>query len=65
VTKAFPPIPVLLNKEERERVQKVADKFGMTFEEATEALSTGGISDRVKKRTGYRPAKVYPIKRNK
>jgi hypothetical protein len=65
VTKAFPTISVLFNKEERERIQKVADKFGMTFEQAADSLGSGGMADRVKKRTGYRPAKVYPIKRNK
>jgi hypothetical protein len=56
---------VSFSKEERERIQKVADKAGMTFDEAAEILSSGGIADRVKKRTGYRPAKVYSIKTTK
>jgi hypothetical protein len=56
---------VSFSQEERERIQKVADKAGMTFDEAAEILSSGGIADRVKKRTGYRPAKVYSIKTTK
>jgi hypothetical protein len=35
----------------------------MTFEEAADSLGSGGMADRVKKRTGYRPAKVYTIKK--
>jgi len=65
VTIPFPPNPVMFTEEEKERIEQVAERFGMTLEETADALATGGIADRVKKRTGYRPAKVYSIKKNK
>jgi predicted kinase len=53
------PFPVTFSEAERRTIQSVADKYGISFEEAATGLKTGGIADRVKKRTGKLPAKVY------
>ena len=52
-----------LTRAEKEMVQKIADRDGVTIEEAATRLAKQGLARRVKKRTGKAPARVYPIKR--
>lgn len=52
-----------LTRAERDMVQKIADRDGVTLEEAATRLAKQGLARRVKKRTGKPPARVYSIKR--
>lgn len=51
-----------LTRAEREIVQRIADRDGVTLDEAATRLAKEGLARRVKKRTGKTPAKFYPIK---
>lgn len=59
------PFPVNFSEAERRTIQSVADKYGISFDEAATRLKSGGIADRVKKRTGKGPAKVHGLPRRK
>lgn len=59
------PFPVNFTDAERRTIQSVADKYAISFEEAATRLKSGGIADRVKKRTGKLPAKVYGMRPKK
>lgn len=52
-----------LTKAEREIVQRIADRDGVTLDEAATRLAKEGLARRVKKRTGKAPAKVYDLRR--
>lgn len=44
-------------------VQAIADRDGITLEEAASQLTRDELAHRVQQRTGHRPAKVYSIRR--
>lgn len=52
-----------LSRAERALVQKIADRDGITLDEAATKLGQRALARIVKKRTGKTPAKVYPMKR--
>jgi predicted kinase len=54
-----------LTRAERALVQRIADRDGVTIDEAATRLVKQGIARLVKKRTGKSPAKVYSIKGKK
>jgi len=54
---------VPLSKEERALVQKIAERDGITFDEAASRLVSDGLARRVRSRTGKTPAKVYPMRK--
>lgn len=57
------PEQTALTKAEREMVKKIAERDGVTEDEAASRLVSAAIARRVKKRTGKVPAKVYGFKR--
>lgn len=57
------PDQTTLTNAEKEMIQKIADRDGVTLEEAASRLTTEALKRRVKKRTGKAPARVYPMKR--
>ncbi len=52
-----------LSDQEMEQVKRIADRDGMTLDEAASRLFSEGLARRVKRRTGRAPAKVYNLKR--
>lgn len=52
-----------LTKAERDLVKRIADRDGVTLDQAATRLAKEGLARRVKKRTGKTPAKVYDMKR--
>lgn len=54
-----------LTKAERDMVQRIADRDGVTLDEAATRLAKEALARRVKKRTGKAPAKLYDIRRKK
>lgn len=52
-----------LTGKERELLKRIADRDGITEDEAATNLVKTALARRVKKRTGRNPAKVYGIKR--
>ena len=52
-----------LTRAERELVQKIADRDGVSLDVAATRLAKQGLARRVKKRTGKVPAKVYQLQR--
>lgn len=57
------PFPVPLTKEEYERVERLAKKHGTTVDEMADALFSGELEKRVKRKTGKHPAKVYKFRK--
>jgi hypothetical protein len=57
------PDNTTLTKVERELVKRIADRDGVTEDEAATRLVKQALARRVKKRTGKAPARVYEIKR--
>lgn len=57
---------VALTQGERELVERVARREGITVEQAASELVHEGISQRVRKNTGHGPARLYqlPMKTN-
>jgi hypothetical protein len=53
---------VPLTKAERDAVKRIADRDGITEDEAASNLVSAALARRVKKRTGKSPAKVYGFK---
>lgn len=51
-----------LTKDELAVVQKIADRDGVSLDEAATRLTKQALARRVKKRTGKAPARVYPMK---
>ena len=54
---------VPLSKAERESVKRMADRDGISEDEAASKLVSAALARRVKKRTGKAPAKVYGIRK--
>lgn len=52
-----------LTKAERALLKRIADRDGVTEDEAATRLVKEAIARRVKKRTGKAPAKVYTMRR--
>lgn len=52
-----------LTEQEWSMVRQIAERDGLTVEEAASALISAAIARRFRKRTGHAPAKVYPIRR--
>ena len=57
------PDHTALTKAEREIVKRIADRDGITEDEAATNLVKTALARRVKKRTGKAPAKVYGMRR--
>jgi cytidylate kinase len=51
------------SKAEMEQVQRIADRDGVTVEQAATRLAQQWLQEKVKRRTGRAPAKVYDLKR--
>lgn len=56
---------LILSKAEAEVAREIADRYGMTQEEAGTLVLKACMARRLKKRTGKNPAKVYSIKKKK
>lgn len=54
-----------LTKSERELVQKIAERDGVTLDQAATKLGQRALARIVKRRTGKTPAKVYSIRKPK
>lgn len=54
--------PVFLTDKERELLRLVAESEGITEDEAASRLVSNALAQRVKRKTGRTPAKVYQIK---
>ena len=57
------PDNTTLTKSERALIKRIADRDGVTEDEAATRLVKAALARRVKKRTGKAPARVYSIKR--
>ncbi len=57
------PDETTLARAERNAVKRIADRDGVTEDEAATRLVKAALARRVKKRTGKAPAKVYGFKR--
>ena len=57
------PETTTLSKKEREVLKAIADRDGITEEEAATNLVKAALERMVRKRTGKGPAKVYSIKK--
>jgi hypothetical protein len=57
------PNTVPLTQLERDLVKRIAERDGVTEDEAASQLVAQCLARRVKKRTGKNPAKVYEIRR--
>jgi predicted kinase len=55
--------PTNLTRQERDLLKRIADRDGVTLDEAATRLAKEGLARRVKKRTGKTPAKVYSIRK--
>ena len=53
----------VLSKVEREIVKRIAERDGVSEDEAASKLVSAALARRVKKKTGKTPARVYSIKR--
>jgi len=58
-----PEEKIPFSRDEREMVKKIADRDGVTEDEAASKLFSRALARRVRKRTGKGPARVYAIKR--
>lgn len=52
-----------LSEQERQAIKQVAQQRGVTFEEAVEQMAKEGLAQRVRRKTGRGPARVYEIRR--
>ena len=57
------PDRTTLTRQERDLVKRIADRDGVTEDEAATRLVKQALARRVKKRTGKTPAKVYEVRR--
>lgn len=57
------PDRTTLSRAERDMVKRIAERDGVTEDEAATRLVKEALARRVRKRTGKAPAKVYGIKR--
>lgn len=54
---------LVLSKDEAELAKQVAERKGITQDEAATLIVKASIERRVRKRTGKAPAKVYSIRK--
>ncbi len=54
-----------LSGRELEVVRRIAQRDGVTLDEAATRLMAEGLASRVRRRTGKAPAKVYAMRRGK
>jgi hypothetical protein len=54
---------VSLSEKEAELAKEIANRFGLSVEDATTLVVKACIARRMKKRTGKNPAKVYSIRK--
>jgi predicted kinase len=59
------PDNTILSNAERAMLKRIADRDGISEEEAANNLVKACLARRVKKRTGKNPAKVYSIQGRK
>jgi predicted kinase len=59
----MPAEQTALSERERQAIEQIAQQRGVTFEEAVEQMAKEGLAQRVRKKTGRGPAKVYQIPR--
>lgn len=59
------PDHTTLTRSERDVIRRIAERDGVTEDEAATRLVKTALARRVKKRTGKSPARVYPIKARK
>lgn len=52
-----------LTQRERDMVRRIAERDGITEDEAASNLVSAALARRVKKRTGKAPAKVYSMRK--
>jgi hypothetical protein len=52
-----------LSKREMDLVRRVADQWGVSVEEAADRLRREGLEQRVRRKTGRAPAKLYDLRR--
>jgi predicted kinase len=57
--------PTNLTRQERDLLKRIADRDGVTLDEAATRLAKEGLARRVKKRTGKTPAKVYDLRKTR
>jgi hypothetical protein len=57
------PEQTALSKKEREILKRIAERDGITEDEAATNLVKAALERMVRKRTGKGPARVYTIKR--
>ena len=55
------PDNLILSNAERAMIKRIADRDGITEEEAANNLVKACLARRVKKKTGKNPARVYSI----
>ena len=55
----------VLSRSEREVVRRIAERDGVTEDEAASKLVSAALARRVKKRTGKAPARVYGLRERK
>lgn len=58
-----PEVPVPLSDKEMDQVKRIAERDGVSIDEAASRLFSEGMARRVKKRTGKAPAKVYAMRK--
>jgi hypothetical protein len=59
------PEQTALSKKEREILKRIAERDGITEDEAATNLVKAALERMVRKRTGKGPAKVYSLRRSK
>ena len=59
----MPEDSVPLSKAEREIVKRIAERDGISEDEAATLLAKAALARRARKRTGKAPSRVYPIRR--
>lgn len=52
-----------LSERERQLVEQVAQQRGISFEDAVVQMAKEGLAQRIRRRTGKLPAKVYSLPR--
>jgi predicted kinase len=57
--------PTNLTRQERDLLKRIADRDGVTLDEAATRLAKEALARRVKKRTGKTPAKVYDLRKTR
>jgi hypothetical protein len=62
VPKPF-PVNLSLTGEEYRLLEQIAQRFGVTVEDAALAIANAEVAYRVRRKTGKTPAKVYSFKR--